>query len=179
MNEKIEEVPAGAIEVPDPLLAKVNAAMRLAGSTATWMRAPDDLAEYEPLKGHKVAMVDDSKPVLENFAPILAVATDGNFTPIRHQGQSLQELAEAVRASGAEYVLVDYSLADDLKGDALVRLLNSGANPPRMIGFSSERTAMALFRQAGAVGAVDKMAEDTEPTVVKIADLVKSLGGQV
>lgn len=167
------------VGIDDPgagLIAKINAAMAACGSNWQHTRVPDDLPGYKSLKGRRIMQIDDSDPILESFAPNLVVATDGNFTPLLYSGQSEEDVVAAVVASGAEIVLMDYSLdSDNMNGARLTEALRRKGLAIKIIGFTSEGDSMRFLISAGADGCVVKKSIDSVGSILRVAEFVEGL----
>lgn len=118
-------------------------------------------------------MVDDAQGLLECFAPHLIVATDGNATFIKYNGQSIEELVKQILQTKANLVLLDYHLSDTLKGSSVARALLGDNFSGLVVGFSSDSGAKRDFQQSGAFGSVDKNAGSPETSVKALAELLK------
>lgn len=150
---------------------KINATLKELGSTAKWKRAPERIEGTEVLKDKTVAMVDDERGVLEAFVPDLMVATDGKATFIRYGGQSVEDLIKQIWQTKADLVLLDYHLSEMLKGYEITRALIDAGFAGSVVGFSSDNDAKRKFKEAGALGSVDKEAGFPKSSVSKLAEL--------
>ncbi len=154
------------------LLEKINQALAELGSGAKWKRAPEFLAEYEPLRGKKIIMVDDLKKLLEHFVPLFMVATDGNAGFVEHLNQTIDELVDQIIHINPDIVLLDFNLANNVLGSEIAEKLTTHSFSGISVGFSSDTKTAEKFIAAGAIGAVDKDAGDPEKSVVELAKLI-------
>lgn len=164
--------PATPEEYRAVLLEKINQILADLGSTGKWRKLPESFAEYEALRGKKIVMVDDVKMLLENFMPILMVATDGNASFVQYTGQAMDELIEQIARNNPDIVLMDYHLSEYFKGSGVVRALKEQKFSGQAIGFSSDARAAREFTAAGADGTVNKGAGLVEEAVKELADLI-------
>jgi CheY-like chemotaxis protein len=151
----------------------VNKALQELGSTTKWKRAPEFLPEYGPLKDKTLVMIDDVREILESFAPHLVVATDGKASFIHFTDQSLDDLIDQIAQSNPNLVIVDFHLSSDFKGTAIVQALNKRGFAGDVIGFSSDKSAVREFREAGATGVVNKNAGYPEESVTQLAEVIR------
>lgn len=172
-------MPAESAPPSDPVLGKVNAMWKELGAYGTLVRLPEDHEAYAPLKGKRALMVDDGKMIITNALPGLSVATGGNAAYILHTGESEDALADAIFAASPDIVLMDYHLAGDVEGDRVTRLLKERGFSGAVVGFSSDTASEAAFKEAGAIGTVDKTpseAGDLDEPIRNVALLVGASG---
>jgi|CXWL01.1.fsa_nt_gi CheY-like chemotaxis protein len=154
------------------LLGKINDVLTALGVATRWRRAPKYLPEYAPLKGKSVLMVDDVMGVLENFIPDLVIATDGRASFLHHEQQTAEALASEIMSANPDIVLLDYNLAQGIKGDTVANLLKEQGFAGQMVGFSSENQHESKFVTAGAQGCVEKINFDPAESIKKLAEIV-------
>ena len=157
------------------LLKKINKALADLGSTAKWKRAPEFLENYMPLKDKIVVVVDDVKAVLENFAPHLIVATNGNALFIEYKGQELDELIQQIMDYNPSIVVMDYHLSENLKGTSVIKALRVQNFQGGAVGFSSDSHTAGAFSAAGAKGSIDKGGHFPEQSVEELANLIAKI----
>ncbi len=159
-------------EQKNALLERVNAALAGLQSTAKYKRLLDAVPGCEALRGKTILMVDDVQDVLESFVSPLMIATHGNASFIRYQGQPSEELVQEILNVRPEIVLIDYHLSETMKGDAIARLLTKQQPEIACIGFSSDKDAKQAFLDAGVKGVAPKEAYDPEPSLQAIANII-------
>lgn len=165
------------------LLEKLNQALaNEVGSKMKWKRPLDGLETYGKLKGEVLVMVDDSKEILEAFAPHMMAATEGEASFIRYRNEDLNPLVDNILQRNPSLVVLDYSLPteesmddydveDKLNGAQVARALRARGFNKKIVGFSSQKSAVNEFTSAGADGAVEKDAFDIQKSVEGIAAL--------
>jgi DNA-binding NtrC family response regulator len=162
----------------EELLQAVNDALVKAGSTGKVTRKYiqkliEITGSYEVLAGKHILLVDDIEDVLEALVPILTVATHGKAEYLLHQSQNADVLCNEIAGLNPEYVLMDYNLAEELKGDVVVQKLFQNHPNIKCIGFSSEKQKKA-FSNAGAIGSVEKSTNDNEGMIKAIAEIIEN-----
>ena len=154
------------------VLEKINQTLADLGSAYKWIRVPEFLEGYAPLKGKVVVMIDDVKEVLEIFVPNLMVATDGKAFFIEYRGQLLDELVSQIMSHNPSVILVDFHLSKNVKGsDVIARLIGQNFTG-ELVGFSSDAAVVSQFMDAGAKGVVEK--DFPEKSVKAAATLVRA-----
>lgn len=156
----------------EAILGKINQKLAALGSKSEWLRSPEFFPEYEMLKGKTILMVDDIKEVIEGFVPDLMVATNGNASFIQHGQQTIEELVDEIMKANPNIVLLDYNLAQDIKGDVVARLLKEKGFAGESIGFSSENEHAGKFMKAGALGCIEKSTFEPSDSIKKLAEIV-------
>lgn len=145
----------------------INAAIEELGGKQKWLRLPDNLPEYAKLANKKIVMVDDTSTLLQAYVPDLMVSTGNKTEFILHESQTPNELATAIIKSSPDIVLIDYNLAQGLRGTDVCKLLRSSGYTGTLIGFSSEKN----FTSKDVDYIISK---DSEPSVSlkKLAELI-------
>ena len=114
-------------------------------------------------------MLEDQGIVLETFAPILLFETNGKATFIYHQGQSTEEIIEELIKTNPDAVLIDYNLANGLKGTDIVKILNQKKFPGKVFGFSIDIRANRAFQEVNADGVIYKDLNNTESPIRQLS----------
>lgn len=156
------------------------------GSKMKWKKPLESLDSYGKLRGESVVMVDDSEMVLGSYAPHLMAATEGEAVFIRYRDEELEPLVDNVLQHEPTVVVLDYSLPpeaardnwdddipDKLNGAQITKALRDKNFTGKIIGFSSEKTAVKKFMLAGADATVEKSNFDFGDDVAKIAEATK------
>lgn len=156
----------------EAILDKINKALKELGCTSEWKAAPEFLKEYEPLKDKKIVMIDDVLNILENLAPHLIVATEGNASCIKFENQDLNELVQKIMEDNPNIILMDYHLSDNVKGVDVINALKEKGFSGDIVGSSSDSRTTELFTNAGAMGNIDKNRLDAEDSVIELAELI-------
>lgn len=176
VRDVLDTAAAGSKESPptkEQLLKLVNKQLTALQSSTQYKYIEDSIDGCEALRGKKVLMVDDVQKVLESFVAPLMIATSGHASFLHHTRQSLDELVQAVLAANPEIVLMDYLLAEDIKGNHVVRAIVR-ENPTIMcIGFSSSEDAQAPFSDAGAHATALKSAFAPELCLQAVAQVIE------
>ncbi|MDO8575655.1 MAG: hypothetical protein Q7R78_03080, partial [bacterium] len=107
MKTELENIITPPESNREVLVNKINSLFETLGSFMRWKKTPEFLAEYEPLKGKKIILLDDVQGVLEGFIPFLSVATDGNFSFIHYKGQSPEEISKEIIDMNPDIALID------------------------------------------------------------------------
>ena len=167
------DIPKTPEEENEILLKKINKAILDQGNGARWKRVPEFLKEYEPLKGKVLVMVDDVRGILEQFAPDLMVATDGNASFVEYTGQPIDTLIEQIMQYNPDIVVMDYHLSEDIKGsDVITSLIKQKNFSGKIVGFSSDNEVSEEFMTAGAKGTVNKDTGSPEKSIGGLASLI-------
>ncbi|OGZ95202.1 MAG: hypothetical protein A3H69_05525 [Candidatus Sungbacteria bacterium RIFCSPLOWO2_02_FULL_47_9] len=155
------------------LLEKINEELEVVrpASTKLLKKLPEDIEGTEILKDKIIAMIDDDEDAFEAFIPSLSVATGGRALFIPHGGQSIQELAEEIKATNAEIVLLDYHLSMGIDGAEVAKKLIKNGFRGTVIGFSSDKSAGDMFKRVGAFGAIDKNTNNPGAAIKKLAEI--------
>ena len=99
------------------------------------------------------------------------MATDGNFSYILHKEQTTGGLLAEISEQNPDIILLDYHLANGLKGDRLAEVLKLEGVGAKLIGFSSETEAKEHFKKVG-VEAVEKDGGNPKKSLKEIAGLI-------
>lgn len=184
-NDRLASKPQAPAPLPSlsgsqlALLENINKLMAEIGSTAKWKTVPDQIPGCEGLLNKRVLVVDDGRELLELIMRQLVVETGGNADCILHTPlQSMTQLVAAIIAKSPQVVLLDYGLANGIKGTDLAQELMSRGVSIKIIGFSSESDKLQAFKRVG-FDAVEKDAADLESTLCAVATIVAAgIGGQ-
>lgn len=165
-------------ETPESLQTRVlehlNNNLHLLGDPAQWMRLPEYLPDYEPLKTKRIIMLDDGKLLIASYLPYLEVATQGNAGFVHHKGENPSDTASQILAQNPDIVLLDYKLAGNITGTQVANTLKERAYSGVPIGFSSSPDFLTEFQRHGVELIVEKSG-DPEYELGKIAQIVKKL----
>jgi len=158
------------------LLETINNIMNELNKEAPWLKGnlktiPEFLPEYEKLKGKKILWIDDTANLIGKLAPHFVVATDNNFSFVLHKDQSKGGLLQEVLDKNPDIILLDYSLANGVKGDILAKILIAEDYTGKIIGFSGDGTITDHFKNAG-VEAVHKDEDNPSKSLKDIANLI-------
>lgn len=164
-------------KMPDPhqmaLLENVNAVLKQLGSGNQWNSPPDNHKAYAPLKGKKLLFVDDTQELLEQFMPYFVVATDGNASFVQHKGEPLDALVDTILQQQPEIIMLDYHLADSLKGSQVAMALKAKGFSGTIVGFSSDDNTHRDFNHAG-VTVTTKKGFDPEDSIKQLCKMLPS-----
>ncbi len=151
------------------LLSAINEHLAQLGCKASYLKLPEvDPEIVKSLSGKKILMVDDSDWI-ENWVPILIVATNNCASAIFHEASvSEQNLIGMIARRNPDIILLDKSLAGGVQGNLLVEKLKNELPLVKIFGFSSSDHSNQLLIKAGAVGAADKTEPDTNIVLKEI-----------
>ncbi len=169
MKEKISRKPKTSVDV-------INMQLENLGSGTRWKKAPEDIAEYAPLHGRKVLLVDDQPTVIEEFIPHLTVATADNFSFILTDSNvSVEELAQRIKEKKADIILLDYHISPRFKGTDVARALVKINHRGFVIGFSSDKNSEQNWRVAKVYAIVQKDASEPMESIKSLASITSEL----
>ena len=154
------------------VLQKINEALAALGSKDKWLKAPEQLPEYEALKGKRIVLVEDVKGVIENLLPEYISATEGNAEAVFHTTQDLEGLVAEIISKDPDVVLMDYSLAKNITGVEVIEGLREQGFTGKIVGNSSESHRAEEFKRAGAIGSIDKSSYPTSDSIIELAKLL-------
>lgn len=153
------------------ILDIINSELQKLGSKGRWLSAPEFLPEYEVLKGKRILMVEDVIGLIENNLPEFIVATGGNASFLHHTEESTGGLVNKILATNPDIVLMDYNLANEIKGSNVTKILLNSDYRGKVVGFSSENRDRE-FKEAGAIGSITKGGLETSDSVKELAGLL-------
>ncbi|HAI22499.1 TPA: hypothetical protein DCP77_00725 [Candidatus Collierbacteria bacterium] len=130
---------------------------------------PIPLVGTENLRDKKITLLDDQETVFGSFVPRLLVETNGKAAFIYHQGQTAEEIIEELLKTNPDAVLIDYNLANGIKGSDLVKILNKKEFPGKVFGFSTDMRANMAFKEANADGVIYKDINNTESPIRQLS----------
>ncbi len=154
------------------ILQKINTTLSSLSIKDEWIKAPEFLPEYHFFKDKKVLMVDDVMGVIANNLPEYITATAGKANAIYHTRQSLDELVSQIIGENPDIVLMDYSLANEITGASVIKELQAKGFKGKIVGHSSESRSNE-FKEAGAVGSIDKGSGDVSKSVKELIKLAR------
>jgi|GEM_PF-4696752 hypothetical protein len=135
---------------------------------------PIPLVGTENLRDKKITMIDDQEIVFGTFVPRLLVETNGKATFIYHQGQTIEEIIDELIKTNPDAVLIDYNLANGIKGSDLVKILNQKEFPGKVFGFSTDMRANKKFKEANASGVIYKDLNNTESPIRQLSQYLSN-----
>lgn len=138
-------------------LAEVNAKIESLGQRGDLVRLPESHPDFEALRGKTILMIDDLKELLAGFLPTLVVATEGHGDIIRHDQQTVEELAVEIAARNPDILLLDNTLRVGVRGPSVAKQLRSQSWTGKIIGFSADPSTENDFADGGADGFVEKI----------------------
>lgn len=130
---------------------------------------PIPLVGTENLRDKKITMLDDQEIVFGTFVPRLLAETNGNAAFIYHQGQTVEEIIDELIKTKPDAVLIDYNLANGIKGSDLVKILNQKEFSGKVFGFSTDMRANLAFKEANASGVIYKDLNNTESPIRQLS----------
>jgi CheY-like chemotaxis protein len=158
--------------VEKELLKNINITLKTLGSDTLCTVLPDLSPDDAHLKGKTILMVDDKLINLQLFVPALMVATDGKALFLHVQDEEeLDEVVEKILALHPDIVLLDYNISENIKGDYLVEPLQEQSEGIIIVGFSSDRSGLQAFENAGVTHCVEKRSWDPVSSIKELAEI--------
>lgn len=133
------------------------------------------MSHQSPLHHQTLLLVDDTKYVLDAFAPALQQLTGQSAAFLLHAQQTAEQLTQEILAHSPQILLLDGNLSQNIKGYGLLPNILK-ANPDILcIGFSSAESLRSTFLQAGAKGFVYKDPETVDSCLQELEEVVSAL----
>lgn len=155
------------------ILEKINGVLRRLGSSER--KNLQVIRGTDALRGKRITILDDEKPLLGIFVPVFLSATEGEGDFVLHQGESADEVARQIIAQVPDIVLLDYDLQKGVKGtNVAIELRNQGYSGVVLIFSSIDRTKSKDYPADKIDGSVIKGAGGIADSVRGVANFVRT-----
>ena len=155
------------------LLNNINVTLKILGSDMPCTVLPDFSPDYAHLKDKTILMVDDKRTNLQLFVPVLMVATEGKALFLHiEDDEETEDVIEKILALSPDIVLLDYNISENIKGDYLVSPLQEASDHIVIVGFSSDRSGLHAFENAGVTHCIEKRSWAPAISVKELAEIL-------